>query len=253
METPQNTPYYRVSVLLDLMDNPELVLYNAVQLTKRLGGTLEVFHVKSAGQSTADALSEIESLIAQLQRHEEGMPIGHRLEYGNVRHRIRDYLALVKPDVLVMGKRRNRMGILGESITEFVIDQTNATNIFVFGEGQRLGSFDELHLGVFGRNLNEKGKHIIMDLKKDSQSAVRLFDINSQTGETEQPTYPWQRTIPYVFTQSATALDALISYVNRTQTELLCMPKGPSRTFAFQTNAVREVLHKAKIPLMILA
>ncbi len=263
--TAKNTSSkYRISVLLDLSKSSELVLTNAVQLAKTLNGSVEVFHVKPAAdivkresqlsairtiyKDDRDTRSKMQDLIRSIEE-EEGITLSYKLEYGNVKNRVRDYLALQKPDILVLGKRRP--GFLGESITDFVINETD-TNVLITGKDDKFHTFKDLNLGVFGSGLRENGLEIIKDLKRDSEKPVRVFNIKGKIQANEDVS-PWHKTVSYVFTEGANALDGLVSYVSRTNTQLLCVPKSQSKTLAFQSNPAKQVLRKANVPIFIMA
>lgn len=87
----------------------EFVLKSAMELAKRIDGAIEVFHVKPTtniikGDSQLSAIrtlnqddrstrAELNDLISSMGE-KENLPISYKLEYGNVKNRIRDYLAL---------------------------------------------------------------------------------------------------------------------------------------------------------------
>ncbi|WP_036384861.1 universal stress protein [Muricauda sp. MAR_2010_75] len=264
--TAKNTSSkYRISVLLDLSKSSELVLTNAVQLAKTLNGSVEVFHVKPAAdivkresqlsairtiyKDDRDTRSKMQDLIRSIEQ-EEGITLSYKLEYGNVKNRVRDYLALQKPDILVLGKRR--AGFFGESITDFVINEINI-NVLITGKDDKFHTFKDINLGVFGSGLRENGLEIIKDLKRDSEKPVRIFNIKGKVQLSEQEIHPLQKTVSYVFSEGANALDGLVSYVSRTNTQLLCVPKSQSKTLAFQTSPAKQVLRKANVPIFIMA
>jgi nucleotide-binding universal stress UspA family protein len=255
---------YRISVLLDLSKSSDLVLTNAVQLARALNGSVEVFHVKPAvdiikreSQLSAigsiykddrDTRAKIQDLIRSIEQ-EEGITISYKLEYGNVKSRVRDYLTLKNPDILVLGKRRQ--GFLGESITDFVLNETN-TNVLITGKDDKFHTFKDLSLGVFGSGLRENGLEIIKDLKRDSEKPVRIFNIKDTVTQ-EQELSPVYKTVSYVFSEGANALDGLASYVSRTNTQLLFVSKSKSKSSSFRTNATKQVLRKTKVPILIMA
>jgi len=266
MDSKNNNHKYRISVLLDLSKSAELVLKNTVQLAKKINGSIEVFHVKPAdiikGDSQLSAIrtlhqddritrAKLEEIINSIGK-EENLRIDYKLEYGNVKNRVRDYLVAKKPDILVLGKRKSKIGILGESITDFVINHAN-TNILILGDDDKLHSFQDISVGIFGNDLKDSDLAILQDLKRDSQKPVRLFNIKEAETTDEPKTYPWQETISYVFAKGTNALDGLTSYVGKTDTELLCIPKSKKRGFAFKTSTEIEVLRKTKVPLLIMA
>ncbi|MFD2098587.1 universal stress protein [Flagellimonas iocasae] len=264
MEPKTTSAKYRISVLLDLTKSSEQVLTNAVQLAKTLDGAVEVFHVKPAAdvvqresqlsairtiyKDDRDTRSQMQKLIGTIER-EERMTISYRLEYGNVKNRVRDYLALQRPDILVLGKRRP--GFLGDSITDFVINETE-THVLITGKDDKFHTFKDLNLGVFTNGLRENGLEIIKDLKRDSDKPVRVFNIKGKVQPSEQELNPLQKSVSYVFTEGANALDGLVSYVSRTNTQLLCVPKSQKKVFSFQSSPAEQLWRRATVPVFIM-
>ncbi|WP_437395451.1 universal stress protein [Flagellimonas lutimaris] len=261
-----NQKKYRISVLLDMSKSSALVLESAVELAKRMDGSIEVFHVKPTtniikGDSQLSAIrtlnqddrstrAKIKDFISSIGK-KENLSISYKLEYGNVKNRVRDYLALQKPDILVLGKRRPIMGSFFESITDFVIDNVSDTNVLILGDDHKFHSFEDINLGIFGTGFKETDLEVIQDLKRNSEKPVRHFGISDDSESTDHA-YPWQKTINYTFSKGANALDGLVNYVSRTNTQLLCVPKKSSKNFLFGASRLKEVVRKANVPLMIL-
>ncbi|MCA0959586.1 universal stress protein [Muricauda ruestringensis] len=257
---------YRISVLLDMTDNSESVLSSAVELAKRVDGDIEVFHVKPAtnlikGDSQLSAIrtlnqddratrSALEQLISRVSLNED-FTIGYKLEYGNVRNRVGDYLAKATPDFLVLGKQRPKIGVFFESITDFVIDQVSHTHILILGNDNTLRSFDDINLGIFGDELAENDLDLILELKRDNEKPVRHFGISDEQ-ESETRAYPWQKTVSYNFSRGSNAVDGLVSYVSRTNTQLLCISQKGNDSDFFKSSPIKSVIRKANVPLMIL-
>lgn len=262
----ENQNKYRISVLLDMSNNSQFVLTSALELAKKIDGAIEVFHVKptsniikgdsqlsairSLNQDDRSTRTELKELISEVGEN-ENTPISYKLEYGNVRHRVRDYLALQKPDILVLGKRRPRLGMFFESITDFVINQTNNTNVLILGQDDKFHSFEDINLGIFGSEFEDNDLEVIKDLKRDSEKPVRHFGIASES-ESKDSSYPWHKTVSYKFSKGTNALDGLVNYVTRTNTQLLCVPKK-GKSFRFGSSPIKSVIKKSKVPLMVLA
>nr|WP_297788848.1 universal stress protein [uncultured Allomuricauda sp.] len=263
MKKTQNK--YNISVLLDMSASSEVVLTSAVELAKKIDGSIEVFHVKPTtniikGDSQLSAVrtlnkdarstrAELKELISAIEE-KENLSISYKLEYGNVKNRVRDYLALQKPDILVLGKPRTRMGVFFESISDFVIDNVNGTDVLILGQDDKFHSFEDINLGIFGSGLEENALEVIQDLKRDSEKPVRHFGISDE--ENKELAYPWQKTVSFTFSKSGNALNGLINYVSRTNTQLLCVPNKDRKGFMFKPSPLKEVIRKTNVSLMIL-
>lgn len=246
---------YRIGVLLDMTKSSAFVLTSALELAKQMDGSVEVFHVQPARASRQanpnyeSTQNEIKELISNMGTQEK-LHISYKVEYGSVKHRVRDYLALKKPDILVLGKRRPKLGIFGESITDFVINQTQNTNVLILGEDDKFHTLKNINLGFFGNELKESDLEVITDLTRNSEKPVRHFDISHDTNQ--KRIYPWQKMVSYTFPKGTNAMDGLVNYVSRTNTQLLCVPKK-GKGFRFGTSPIKSVIKKSKVPLMVLA
>ena len=76
------------------------------------------------------------------------------------------------------------------------------------------------------------------------------FGISDE--EDKERTYPWQKTVSYTFSKGGNALNGLVNYVSRTNTQLLCVPKKGGKSFMFKSSPLKEVIRKTNVPLMIL-
>lgn len=246
---------YRIAVLLDMSKSSAFVLTSALELAKQMDGAVEVFHVKparanrKANPSYDSTQAEVEALISNMGAQEQ-VPIDYKLEYGRVKSRVRDYLALQKPDILVLGKRRPKLGIFGESITDFVINQTHNTNVLILGADDKFHTFKDINLGFFGTELKESDLEVITDLTRNSEKPVRHFDISQDPSQ--KRIYPWHNTVAYKFPKGVNAMDGLVNYVSRTNTQLLCVPKKAGKKIMLTGNPIKTVIRKTKVPLLIL-
>jgi len=246
---------YRIAVLLDMSKNSAFVLTSALELAKQMDGAVEVFHVqpsrasRQANPNYVSTQTEIEALINKMEAKEQ-LSISYKVEYGRVKHRVRDYLALQKPDILVLGKRRPKLGIFGESITDFVINQTQSTNVLLLGEDDKFHTFKNINLGFFGNELKESDLEVIMDLTRNSDKPVRHFDISQDPSQ--KRIYPWHKTVSYQFPEGTNAMNGLVNYVSHTRTQLLCVPKTAGKQIMLRSNPIKTVIRKTKVPLLIL-
>ena len=149
-----------------------------------------------------------------------------------------------------MGKRRPKIGLFFESITDFVINQTHNTNVLILGEDDKFHTFKDINLGFFGTELEESDLEVIKDIKRDSEKAVRHFDISED--DSVKRIFPWNKTDSYKFGKSTNAMDGLVNYVSLTNTQLLCIPKKDGKRFLFKTNPIKTVIRRIKVPLLIL-
>ncbi|MDC6363334.1 MULTISPECIES: universal stress protein [Flavobacteriaceae] len=254
----KNNPKYRISVVLDLSKNSDQVFINAVEMAKTINASIEVLHVKPAidvvkreSQFSAidtiykddrETRAKMHSLIQHVPVGEE-LPIAYTLVYGNVKNTVKEHLEQHKPDIVVLGKRRNRLGLWADSLTDFVVSEAK-TNVLIMGEDHKFHTFRDLNLGFFGNEMQLKGLEIIKDLKRDNDKPVRLFQIKNQDASEPQQENLWKKTVSYVFTEGSNAMDGLVSYVARTNTQLLCVHNKAQ---------ARHLVRKSNVPIFVMA
>ncbi|NVN18229.1 universal stress protein [Muricauda sp. HICW] len=250
---------YHISVLLDMSKSSAFVLTSALELAKQIDGALEVFHVNpyntrngkrsSMTKDYDSSQAQIKELIINMGKQEH-LPVTYKMEHGRVKHRIRDYLALHRPDILVLGKRRPRFGIFSESITDFVINQTSHTNVLILGEDDKFHTFKDINLVFFGNELKASNLEVIKDLTRNSEKPVRHFDISQD--QPQKTEFPWHKTVSYKFSKGVNALDGLVNYVSHTNIQLLCVPKKAGKRIMLKNNPIKAIIRKTKVPLLIL-
>lgn len=263
---------YQFLVLSDLTSSSETTLLNAVHLAKAVGGEIQVFHVKSptdvvtrANQLSAmreihqkynKTKARLEGMIQKIENQEQ-VSIGHHIAYGNVKNAIKERINIVKPDVIVLGKRKAKwLNLPGESITNFVLNNSKAS-LLIAGEDEKFHSYADISLGVLGENFRQEGLEIIKDLKRKNAKPIRLFSLGSdqKAGDGERkPETPEEKTISYVFSEGSNALNSMASYVLKTNTQLFCIPAEGSSSKVAMSNLgsqVRKMVQRLDIPVLV--
>lgn len=258
MSPKSTTAKYRVTVLLEVSKNSEHVLANAMEMAKAINASIDVLHVKPAidvvnRESQFSALdtiykddrktrSKMQRMIQNIQKGEE-LPISYTLVYGNAKSTIMEHLDQQHPDIVVLGKRRSILGLWSDSLADFVVSESK-TNVLVMDEDHKFHTFKDLNLGLLGSEVRNKGLEIIKDLKRDSEKPMRLFRIKKQDTTSQNQESLWQKTVSYEFAEGSNAMDGLVSYVSRTNTELLCVPNK---------SHARHLVRKSNIPIFVMA
>ncbi|MBQ4819298.1 universal stress protein [Aquimarina sp. MMG016] len=261
---------YHLLVLMDLSKASEAALKNAVHLAKEINGKVEVFHVKSPAdvakyenqfsamraiqEDTSNVQSKLMKLIREIEK-EEKVVITLQISYGNAKQAIKDKIDSVKPDLVILGKRKNNlMNFLEPDITKFVLKECNA-NILISGEDNKFHSFDDISLGVYGETIHKEGLEIISDLKTNEEDPIRFFRIrnpnNSDKSVTTEQNKKW--AVSYTFSEGENALDGLASYITGTNTQLFCIPRKQNENASwFGLSRINDLIYKLNIPVLIL-
>ncbi len=124
---------YKILVLSDLKSSSKSTINSAVSLAKMIGGTVDLFHVKTPSEVVLreNQLSAIRSINEQHHKirnkinelitpitEENEIPINYKFEIGNVKNEIGKYIKETQPDIIVLGKRKpKQLNFIGDSIT----------------------------------------------------------------------------------------------------------------------------------------
>ncbi|PRX54984.1 universal stress protein [Flagellimonas meridianipacifica] len=249
---------YHISVLMDMDNSSKSALRSAVELAKTLGGRVEALYIKSplkvvkqANQFSAKrdlyedsrlAKSTIQDLTKTMGEN-ESLDISYTISYGNVKNKLKSYLRETNPDILVLGKPKYRaLGGVEEKLT-----------LLIVGEKDNLLSFKDLSLGIFGDSIPDAKNEILQVLKKETTQPIRLFSIKKGRQNDTSGQETDNKTVSYVFSEGTNAIDGLTSYVERTKTQLFCIPKTKSVKFSFQSDETEQLLRKVNVPVLLLS
>jgi nucleotide-binding universal stress UspA family protein len=240
---------YRLLVLLDLSHSSSSVLRNALNLLKIVGGSIEVFHVAQPAEvvkydnqhSAKWALDKEQSKTSKRLQDlinkvvgEEDIPIRCNISLGNVKNEIKDHIEKTNPDIVVLGKRNQKLiNFLGNDVTQLVMNRHSGT-ILIAGEGENFLSNSRFSLGFYNDTLNDHNLEITKELSKRIEGPVKFFGVRSRSAVKEEKAgmallksdHSVQNAIEYEFEEGANALDGLANYVSKNGIGLLCVGRG---------------------------
>ncbi len=271
MNTGTSNAKYQLLVLTDLTKASDNTLMNAAQLAKVIGGNVEVFHakaptdvVKQENQLSAmrtihkdynSSKKKLESLKRSIEQ-KAGIPISYAIGYGNIKTTIKERIDFLKPDIVVLGKRKPKWdNFLREGITEFLLKNSDV-NLLIGGDDKKFHSFTDISLGVYGQDVLDDGFEIISELREKNQKPVKMFSMGKSKNaqKSEEHTSAESKMVSYVFSENDNAFGGLISYVSKTNTQLLCIPgpKNSRKNFSrAKGNQIGKMVQKLDIPVLI--
>lgn len=267
---------YKLLVLIDLSKTSYVTLKNAVNLAKVIGGSVEVFHVKSLTNivKNENQISAMRSLdeekniskrklqnLVNLVSKEESIPLIFDFTFGNVKNEIEHHIDKVKPDIIVLGKRKQKVfNFLGEDVTQFLLNKFFGV-ILIAGEGKNLQLGGDISIGFYSNTLDDYNIEITKDLSKKATSPIKFFKVRKRstaytTNEVVKrlkSTYNGKNVVEYEFEESS---DALINFVSKNKIGLLCMGRGGKKKgwtdkFMGEIIGTNKEISKLKAPLLI--
>ncbi len=272
MHTKQSYFKYRLLVLMDLSKASLVALDNAIQLAEVVNGNVEVFHVKAPTdvvryENQYSAITEIHEdyhntmlrlrkIITNAEKKNH-IQIKYQMAYGNIKIAIKEHIDKVQPDIILLGKRKSKfIDFLSNGITKFVLKHSTS-NILIAGESYRFHSYSDISLGIYGKTLRKHGFQIINDLNQKGTKPTRIFNIGNKK-ESENELLPNKRNVvSYVFSEGANTLDAIASYVSKTNTQLFCIPRNSTNDRTLLKlgkveTPIKGVINKLNIPILFL-
>ncbi len=87
-----------------------------------------------------------------------------------------------------------------------------------------------------------------MDQLQETTGPVKFFGIQNQSTEVETIAEPKKKDRSFIFSQEGEkAIEALISYVSRTNTQLFCIPKKDNSN----PQPVLQMVNNMDVPILI--
>lgn len=219
---------YKILVLSDLKSTSKNTLNSAVSLAKMIGGTVDLFHVKtpidvvvkdnqfSAIRNINNAHSQISNkinaLIAPISE-EHKISIKHNFEIGNVKNEIGKYIKETQPDIIVLGKRNpKRLKFIGDSITHFMLSNYGGV-VFIASEKNALQPNKKVAIGMLNDFEHSFNIDFADDLMAHSEAPVKSFKILKKNSGTTNTSVSPNKIVEYIFEQGDNAVKSLSKYL----------------------------------------
>lgn len=231
---------YKILVLSDLQRNAITTLNNSVELAKIINGDIEFFHVKKPTdvverESQLSAIrtinekyiktdNQIKCLLAPISNNEE-LNVNYKYAFGNVKEEIINRINEVKPDVIVIGKRKAKaLRLLGDNFTDFVLKKYQGA-IMIVSDKNAIESNKGISLG-FLNNIEDSLKiNLAKRLIEKTKTPLKSFCIGEQPGEKNLELLNNLKTVAYVFEDNTNAIKTISDYVIKNKINLLCLSR----------------------------
>ena len=258
----KQTNKFNILVLTDFSESSEIAIRNAAKLAKLVNGQVRAYYVKSlkpfAEEENQIALSRrlrkhymethasVKEMMSAIQE-EEGVRVNFSMDFGNVKNCVSSKVKSLQPDLLILGKRKpNLLSFIGDKLTQHLIDSCDAS-ILISSSDEVLHSFSDLSLGYYGETIAESNLNIINNLK-ETNHPVNYFGIRNQAIPAETQSEPQKKGRSFIFPQEGVkAIEALTSYVSRSNTQLFCIHNGEH----LDPQPVKHMVNNLNVPILI--
>jgi hypothetical protein len=231
---------YKILVLSDLKKSANPILKSTVSLAKIIDGDIEFFHVKkpidvvnkenqlSAIRTINSEYTTSDKTIKKLLKpisEEYSLKLNYKVAIGNLKDEISKRIDTYNPDVIVLGKRKQKLLGLGDKTTQFVLE--NYTGAIMIASNENvLEPNDNLSLGVLNANTKALNTEFIERLIKHSKTPLKSFQIGKGTVGAEKSDSKGIKTIEYVFEQGSNAIQNISNYLSKSKVNLLCLDRN---------------------------
>jgi len=255
---------YKILVLADLKESTKATLNSAVGLAKMIDGEIELFHVKRATdlvdrESQLSAIrnineqyrvvdKKIKGLLKPLPK-DNNLKIKHKYATGNVKEEIENYINEVKPDVLVLGKKKRKvLSFVGDKITDFVL-KTFKGEIVIVSNENALEPNKELSLGVLNGIDSSLNTLLAENLIGNSKKAIKSFKIGATHVKDTSNAISENKTVEYIFEDGPNAVKTISNYIAKSDVNLLCLDRSYSNTKSL--NYAKDVINNVNVSLLV--
>jgi len=191
---------YKILVLADLNNNAKTTIKSSIGLAKMIDAEIEVFSVKKASEivrsdnqlSAMRSISErsislrdkMKNLIEPLSKQYD-IRINSSYSMGNIKEEIGHYIDTKKPDIVVLGKRREKViKLIGDRITPFILSKFKGV-IMIANEKNIIEPNKEISLGLLNDLESSFNLEFAEDLIKNTQKPLKSFKIAQNSSDQE--------------------------------------------------------------------
>ena len=226
-----------VLVLLDLEQSPAELLESAAVITKKVDGRLQALHIRmpieaieQANQFSAkkefyahyqNTKEQLEPIIEKVSIKEE-LPIDYSLIYGHVGNQIAEAIHQKQPDIVVLGKRKTKLGgLLGDRVTKTVLN-TAPKSIYIVNTSAILNNFEGIAVGILEDTSSIKDDMLEAIVEKQNNK-INFFGIGKSDKKTMDKN---PEDSHYIFPENNASVSNMASYIKKTKTQLFCISKN---------------------------
>jgi nucleotide-binding universal stress UspA family protein len=261
-----NIPKYKFLVLTDLSEAGTVALENAVNLSKIIGGSIEVFHVvkssdikerenqyatmRSINEERVRKKAKLKTLANDIAK-KSNVIIRTNCVLGNLKDETLARIKTVKPDIIVLGKRpRKWIDFMGDNFTRFIVNAFEGS-VLISGKEAAFRPSEIRSLGMLNTTAAELPSEMAADLQKYLKKPIKRFYVHTAE-QTQQQTA--ENVITFAFENGSNTMNHIANYVAKNDIGLLCFNPNTQKTTkrfkGLKTN-IKEAVQKINVPILI--
>ena len=257
---------YKILVLSDLSDHASNVLKNAISFAKMVDGEIDLLCIKkpseivkednqlsamrTINQQHFSADKEIQSLINSFSK-DYNININYTLSYGNVKNEIKKHIDSIKPDIVVLGKRKSKLlKLVGDNITDFVLKKHKGA-VLLSSLENTLEPENTLALGML--NDMDDSFEFAQRISQQTNKPIKSFKlVNKLETTSESNTVNNNETIEYVFEENENVINNLSNYLLKSNINLLFVNREKINN-TFEKHLIKSSSAKLDVSLLLTA
>lgn len=256
---------YRILVLSDLKSASKSLLNSSAEIAKIINGEIEVFHVKKPteiveSESQLSAVRTISEqsvktdkklkLLTESLSEKHNIKVKYKYAFGNVKQEIKDHIKTTKPDIIVIGKRKqNLLSFVGDDITDFVL-QNFIGSVLIAANENAIEYNKDLSLGIFQSIENSSNKELTESFINHSKQPIKTFKISdTSTNEISSKSLGDKKSIEYVFDSNPNAIKTISDYTSKHKINLLCLDRNNESLK--KSNYTKDLINRVNVSLLV--
>ena len=263
------TNKYKILVLSDLSKSTDTILKTSITLAKTIDGEIDFLVVKkpidmvpfdnqfSAMRSIKEKYKITENKVKALVdsiSEEYDFNISFSVGFGNVKNEIERYIVRNQPDIIVLGKQKNKMmKLVGGDLTQFVLKVHKGAVLLASTDSNTLQPESQLSLGVYSEKEPLANIAFAKELLNETKSPVKSFKVVKNKSKETSQSAPKNGFVEYVFEDSPNSINTIDTYVLKNNINLFYIDRG-GNTDVLKSNSERqlkEVIEKLNVSVLL--
>ena len=278
MNTEKTKSKYKFLVLIDKSKASYNGLKNAVSLAKLIDGSIDILQVTSPtsvvtqenqiasmaamGEEASKQKKELQHLVDDIVNEDKNITVNYSFTIGNVKNEIKNHVDKTKPDIIVLGKRKNKMiNILGDQVTEELL-KTHNGGLLICSKKEVSTSYSDQSIGFLNNLYGLEKLSFVEDIKRLTEKPIKIFrnkdDKKSNSVGVNIENSGKQSTnednIIFEF-DSNKSTDDMANFISKNNLALLCINNKEQKNQSFLStlnNTLKKTIEKTNTPVLVL-
>lgn len=278
MNSDKTTSKYKFLVLIDKSKASYNGLKNAVSLAKLINGSIDILQVTSPtsvvtqenqiasmaaiGEEASKQKKELQQLVDTIANKDKNVAINYSFTIGNVKNEIKKHIDKTKPDIIVLGKRKNKIiNILGDQVTEELL-KTHNGGILICSKKEVPTSYSDQSIGFLNNHYGLEKLSFVEDIRRLTEKPLKIFrnkdagnltnvDLTLESGSTQTAN---KDNIIFEFDANKST-DDMANFISKNNLALLCINNNEEKNQSFLStlnNTLTKTIEKTNTPVLVL-